>query len=234
MADQKKGIGSRLGGLFFKESSEPVEGPDDSTSSRESPASDNGDKPVFGRGTSSEQAIRPTARRLIAADQEIVAKIKSKIEGETHEAYEKFNELLEELRDIVPDEGARMKAALVSMKRLGFDERMVVGIYDARIEAVDSFASEFDEAHKRRVEDISRNSADEISKLDQSIKGFESEITSLTQKLLGDKSRRAQLERETEGSVRELTSKGSQTKTAIDAVRQEFQHERDAVSRLIS
>ncbi len=235
MTEKKEGgFASKLGSLFVREIPDQAVASSDAQASNPTSATEIGDKPVFGTRASNEAVVRPAARRSASADPDIVARIKVKIDGDTHEAYARFNELLEELREIIPDDQSRLKAALVSMKKLGFDEKAVIGIYDSRIKAIEGFSFDFDEAHKRKVDEIKSKASDELAKLDQSIHGLEDEISNLTQRLIEDKSRRSKLESETDAAIRELSNKGSQTKTAIDAVRHEFQTERDAVSRLIS
>lgn len=236
MEEQKKkgGLLSGIGKLFVEEVPVPAMGADQASAAGVSSSPSTGDKPVFGLAGSSGNAVRPTVRKTVLADPTIVEKIKNKIDSETHEAYLRFTELLAELSPIIEDEAARMKAALVSMKKLGFDEQMVLGIYNARVNALEEFGREFETAHKRKLEEIGSQAEAEISQIDKSVQKLEGEITDLTQKLMAEKSRRSQVDNTRKEEFRSISTKGSETKTAIDAVRQELEHERDTVSRLIS
>lgn len=168
------------------------------------------------------------------ADPAIVAKIMQRVKENTHEAYSRLQELMEGLSDVIPNENQRFRAAIVSMRKMGFDENTIRVIYDQRAEFIRNFAKDFEDAAKKKLEAATQQSDVEIDSIANEARSVEAEISSLTGRLSDLSRRKTALVTERQQRIDSLRQQETATRDAIAEATRQVNTERDSVSQFLT
>lgn len=187
--------------------------------------------PIFGSSTT-QTPFAP--RTVTSVDPAMVSRIKEQVAAKTHEAYGQLHALVAELASVIPDEGTRFKAALVSMSRLGFNQQTIATIYNDRVEFIQSFAADFEQAAQAKLDQATQQGEGDMKAIDADTTRLQNEINERNARLAELQQRRIQLSAERQEKVNSLTRNSVETREAISMVREELVRERDTVSRFLN